>query len=1085
MTKREVVGATIAIGVIVGLLSWLLLEWALPSNVPLRKVEFPQEVKAMTTVVEGKVGYYRYDFMLTESPEQALLQVVSDGGFELMCNGNPVGANSHWRPTRPFQNGLTEWGQRLHHSSPAMALNFAREYQWEDYGYDKIAVLFDLRSFLREGKNTLCLTTEGRAVKQSVKLYGEVKQSHENIMSFSSGSQWKAETIPKGHDAFSWAVPEAAVTEWQNAREISKDFSRVYTLVPEGMFESGFSAPYIQLRDRDSQGGLVRHKGYFTIGRGVKNAVLKVAADQSFMVKVNGKILTALPGEQEPFWFLEWSGRAPLGRSTALLDPDEATEYFGGSAFLDPRHGDPTQNDFQRTELTLNRTSDRPNSDEASQQAGSESTATKGRVSEFGSEIQEPNQRIPLALTQPVNQSRLRAFGIQALLKKGGKNELEIILPKKEGLYKKGQGKRLAYQIESGGEMLLTSAESGLPVLAKVSESTTPRMKFVSSALPARKHKGIALLLGLGAAFWAYSAKVKKVPFWILTYALCLLLGCFLKSCFYELGEQIWFRHRHWVVILFFSCALLTMLSHLIGRLKLRRHLALIGLLLITFMVRVWHLDFQPIDDDEYASIQAALSIAEKGVPEIAPGIYYSRSPVYHYLAGLTAWIFGGSLLSLRTLSAAAAVLTAWYLYRIGKEVFRSEKLALLPVLLFALHPFLIFTGHLARFYQFQQLFLVMTLFYFLRGFLFGLDRRAQVAAVLCFGGAVLSQEISLVLTIPLVITWLIFGQKLTFIKSIPLMGVVMLLGGVIALDVVAFKILCMTRGVGVSPNVEATLAPNFWQPHNLFSMLIANSRLHLMLSFFALLSLAFSLQLRDRKMLTLHLFMLFGVLSANFLITSVSFRYQYTLIPLWMLLAVHGVRSASRLLSELSSYRKSNNVLASVMVAFILLSWCPWRIPGSYGDKLLGDSISSLRYVKGNWQDGDQLMITEPHPHAALSEVGQVDYDLSVPILYDFSYNNNGLLRDRNGNAEVVNRLGRIQEIIAENDRLWVVVNREKFRSRKKNIRWEYPGARIELFFRKNFQLAHRSYLWDVYLWDRSAGKYTSFRKESNSWVE
>ena len=80
---------------------------------------------------------------------------------------------------------------------------------------------------------------------------------------------------------------------------------------------------------------------------------------------------------------------------------------------------------------------------------------------------------------------------------------------------------------------------------------------------------------------------------------------------------------------------------------------------------------------------------------------------------------------------------------------------------------------------------------------------------------------------------------------------------------------------------------------------------------------------------------------------------------------------------------------------------------------------------------------------------------------------------------------MAQLQKIFATNERVWVVMNREKFRSRKKNIRWEYPGAREELFLRENCQLKFRSYLWSVFLWDRAAGEMKTFRKESDAWVE
>ena len=123
--------------------------------------------------------------------------------------------------------------------------------------------------------------------------------------------------------------------------------------------------------------------------------------------------------------------------------------------------------------------------------------------------------------------------------------------------------------------------------------------------------------------------------------------------------------------------------------------------------------------------------------------------------------------------------------------------------------------------------------------------------------------------------------------------------------------------------------------------------------------------------------------------------------------------------------------------------------------------------------------MATEPHSHAALLEIGQIDYDLSVPLSYDYVLLLNGKLIDRNGGAEAVSSLHQLMDVCKEQSRIWIVVNREKLRTRGKNIRWEYPGARVELFLRQNCELKHRTYLWSVYLWDASAGKLKLFRSD------
>ena len=53
------------------------------------------------------------------------------------------------------------------------------------------------------------------------------------------------------------------------------------------------------------------------------------------------------------------------------------------------------------------------------------------------------------------------------------------------------------------------------------------------------------------------------------------------------------------------------------------------------------------------------------------------------------------------------------------------------------------------------------------------------------------------------------------------------------------------------------------------------------------------------------------------------------------------------------------------------------------------------------------------------------------------------------------VGSLRQFQEVCRRHDRVWILLNREKFRSRGKNLRWEYPGARFELFVREELRTA------------------------------
>ena len=130
-------------------------------------------------------------------------------------------------------------------------------------------------------------------------------------------------------------------------------------------------------------------------------------------------------------------------------------------------------------------------------------------------------------------------------------------------------------------------------------------------------------------------------------------------------------------------------------------------------------------------------------------------------------------------------------------------------------------------------------------------------------------------------------------------------------------------------------------------------------------------------------------------------------------------------------------------------------------------------------------MAITEPVPDAALLETGQSDYDLSIPILYDFALRKKGKLVDRNAAAEVIGNVNELQRAIAKNERLWIVIDRYEMHSIGKDILWQYPAARDQLYLRTNCRLAFRSFLWSVYLWDRNAGHYSSFREQPGNWFE
>ena len=165
------------------------------------------------------------------------------------------------------------------------------------------------------------------------------------------------------------------------------------------------------------------------------------------------------------------------------------------------------------------------------------------------------------------------------------------------------------------------------------------------------------------------------------------------------------------------------------------------------------------------------------------------------------------------------------------------------------------------------------------------------------------------------------------------------------------------------------------------------------------------------------------------------------------------------------------------VCIVAVIASWSPWRVVGSYELPILGDSTGAMRWVGSQKRNGDEIAVTEHILTVLTSKVASVTTILPLPLLYDFAVMQNGVLVDRNGGGEVVSNVDQLIGEFSKAERIWILLNRENFRSRGKNMRREYPEARFEMFVRKNCELKHRTYLWSVFLWDPARGHYKPFR--------
>ncbi|QEH34217.1 Dolichyl-phosphate-mannose-protein mannosyltransferase [Aquisphaera giovannonii] len=1100
-------------------------------------------------------AYFRRHVRLSGPVKHAWVVVAPREGFEICVNRNPCGRWYLWRPTRPFQTGLSEGGQLLNASPPTLALNFPREYQWSSHRNDWMPVVLDVTQHFRPGRNVVTLELESRSAPAMVKLDGEILLWSGERIRLDTDSEWLAEPVPPFDIRHDWTEPDYSDSSWRPAVDA--------TLSGESPGDLHFQSFDRRLLTTPFEGSWVRSPEarpsdavWYEIDWDLRGAPddawIRVATNRTFDLFVNDRrVMLPLLGNPDldsGDWLLGTPRAADLPAAPELLDPDEVGSLFVGDRFESPRHGDPSSSVYKdrwAKEKQWNKTRDKPWATHRSDLPG-----TYDPIKEEGQDVMEhepvppqPEYHEPKALGRDRAIGGLLGYNIRSMVHPGrNRIAVRLVPPLSPDGYSWAPQLALdggaifrdgaTASIASGpGSCVLcrTQGPSGEFSATVPAERSGPA-RVIGNRWPTTVYRGIAhdpslilrqklgwvvasllgsalvagVMLGLewrrlrreGQEPWAALDQAARGLSRFLLPPLAILFAALLtEASWAERHEAILFRlPRVWPFILLGTaaspallCAPIRAAGARLARLPGTRAWApLLGTVLVLCgVLRIYKLDFQPLDDDEYASCQAVLGIAEVGAPKFVPeGVYYTRSPAYHYLVGASVWAFGGNIWAMRLPCAAFGVATALLVYRMAVRLLHRPWIGLGATLLFTLHPFAIFSAHLVRFYQQQQFFALLAVYWFCEGFLWSPSQRYRYLTVVAFFLAVISQEITAIMAFQLLLGLLWFGRDAGWRCNIKLGIAGAIAVGFIVLDLLVFQTRCLTRVEGVSPNVEAAIKPHFWDPYNLVSLFLGYSRLHVGPSLVMVIALPLLVVRGGRVVWALLFFMLTGTLLTNLMISHVSLRYQYWMITIWLLVSVCGLALLAERIAAWTRVRGEADpagvaaVLASPIFVAFLLAWSPWRIVDSYDCKILNDSTGAFRFVRGQLRPGDAIAANEPHPHAAYLEAGRVDYDLTVPLLQDFVMLSKGRLIDRNGGAEVIASLDDLIEACRRHDRLWVVVNREKFRTRGKNIRWEYPAARIELFLRKNCQIAFRSYLWTVYVWDASRGQYENFRE-------
>lgn len=345
--------------------AWLGVLWLFPDKNELRPFSFPPESRWITVADDGEEaqasGGFRLDFQMPPHPvERAWVAIAADCGLELIVNNNPMARWDLYRPTRPFQAGHSDYGQRIRYEPAALSLNYPREFQWSDNANWKLPMFVDITKALIPGeRNSICTVIHARHEEPAFRLVGEIILSSGERIPLNSNERWKSTKTPEKLFDRQWQNRRHRVDGWLDARHAVGRPGQAWRYPAPGIFESPFAGRWLQT-PRD--GGRHTFATRWVLDQPFEQAFIRVACDAEYLVRVNGNKIRPLGGAKRHASSGEWiarpAGRRALAVSPEQMDPDEAGSNYIGEEFLNPRHGDPTDNNFQSAQERLDLSQD-------------------------------------------------------------------------------------------------------------------------------------------------------------------------------------------------------------------------------------------------------------------------------------------------------------------------------------------------------------------------------------------------------------------------------------------------------------------------------------------------------------------------------------------------------------------------------------------------------------------------------------------------------------------------------------------------------------------------------------------------------
>ncbi|NER97802.1 MAG: hypothetical protein F6J86_28820, partial [Symploca sp. SIO1B1] len=451
------------------------------------------------------------------------------------------------------------------------------------------------------------------------------------------------------------------------------------------------------------------------------------------------------------------------------------------------------------------------------------------------------------------------------------------------------------------------------------------------------------------------------------------------------------------------------------------------SILIVGFGLRIYRLGFVDLDPDANVSLDCVRGILRTGAPISTSGIWYTRSPFYHY--ALAAWLrlVGDSDFNAALFSVLLGTATLAVIYLLAKQISGKVWIALLITAVLAIDPWEIWYSRNIRFYQINQFLYLLGFWAFVPGFI---TSRKPVYQGICFISLtlmLLTQEVTITLLPVLAVGAFYFYLPFRSAHDWRLLLVASLMAFIYFYDGIFVMIKCLTEIPGLS-----SLTTNYLKlylsgnvTYYFTDFFVGFNRMKVIYTVFYLAGFLYFLLRKDKVKLFLYGTVLINIVFITFIVLFEGSRYTYPLYPLFVILSIYsachlGSILGAKLAKIYGNLLPFKLLFISSLLALLLFNIEPLRVLSSYQDSITARHIQVNEYIKNHQQPGDIVISNVPSVHSSM--LGGVDYFIPHRMsFFDAAYWRNGQLVDRWEGGVVVTNADQLTEILAQNHRVWL----------------------------------------------------------------